>query len=49
MNDRVTITINREIYHRLKEKGIFGETYNQLILRLVRMAEAHNLEAYEID
>jgi predicted CopG family antitoxin len=49
MNDRVTITINREIYRRLKEKGIFGETYNQLILRLVRLAEAHNSEVYDID
>jgi predicted CopG family antitoxin len=41
MNDRVTITIDREIYRKLKERGIFGETYNQLILRLVRLDEVH--------
>jgi hypothetical protein len=41
MSDRVTITLDREIYNKLKERGIFGETYNQLILRLVGLAELH--------
>ena len=47
MNDRVTITLNREIYSKLKERGIFGETYNQLILRLLRLAEVHSSSKVE--
>jgi len=34
MNDRHTITINNEAYQKLKGKGIFGESYSQLILRI---------------
>lgn len=47
MSDRVTITLNREIYRKLKERGIFGETYNQLIMRLVRLAELHSSSKVE--
>lgn len=40
MNERVTITIERNAYNRLKEKGIFGETYSKLILRLINIVDS---------
>jgi predicted CopG family antitoxin len=39
MNDRVTITINRNVYDKLKQKGSFGETYSELILRLIKLTD----------
>jgi hypothetical protein len=39
MTERHTITIDHNAYQRLKRKGIFGETYSRLILRLVKLAE----------
>jgi hypothetical protein len=35
MNDRITITIDKKVYQKLREKGKFGETYTQLISRLI--------------
>jgi len=40
MNDRITITINHDVYAQLKKKGSFGETYNELILRLIKIADS---------
>jgi predicted CopG family antitoxin len=40
MSDRVTITINRDVYNKLKKKGTFGETYNELLLRLIKIADS---------
>jgi len=40
MNDRITITINRDVYAQLKKKGSVGETYNELILRLIKIADS---------
>ena len=40
MNERITITINRDVYNKLKKKGSFGETYSELILRLINMANS---------
>ena len=40
MNERITITINREVYDKLKKKGSFGETYSELILRLIKIADS---------
>ena len=40
MKDRTTITIDKKIYYKLKEKGNFGETYSQLISRLIDTADA---------
>lgn len=44
MNDRTTITIDKKVYQKLKEKGRFGETYTQLISRLIDLADSkiHN-------
>jgi predicted CopG family antitoxin len=39
MNDRTTITIDTKVYQKLKEKGRFGETYTQLISRLIDVAD----------
>jgi predicted CopG family antitoxin len=39
MNDRTTITIDKKVYQKLREKGRFGETYTQLISRLIDLAE----------
>jgi predicted CopG family antitoxin len=41
MSDRVTITINRDVYNKLKKKGTFGETYNELLLRLIKIADSN--------
>ena len=35
MNKRHTITINHEAFEKLKERGVFGETYSEVISRLV--------------
>ena len=40
MNDRITITINRDAYNKLKKKGFFGETYSELILRLINIVDS---------
>ncbi|MGH9981221.1 MAG: hypothetical protein ACRD6U_06685 [Nitrososphaeraceae archaeon] len=41
MNERTTITIDRSVYDKLKKKGCFGETYNDLILRLLEDADSN--------
>jgi predicted CopG family antitoxin len=43
MNSRHTITINRDVYQRLKKIGFFNETYSQLISRLVDIADNSKL------
>ena len=40
MHSRHTITVNDETYHKLKRKGIFNESYSDLISRLVDIAES---------
>ena len=49
MNGRITITINRDVYNQLKKKGFFGETYSELISRLIKIADSKILvgEKYE--
>lgn len=42
MNDRHTITINNEAYRKLKEKGIFGESYSELVTRLLDELDGTN-------
>jgi predicted CopG family antitoxin len=39
MSKRHTITLNDETFEKLKEKGAFGETYSQVIARLVKLIE----------
>jgi hypothetical protein len=39
MSKRHTITLNHETFEKLKNKGIFGETYSQVISRLVKYSE----------
>ena len=40
MNERITITIHREVHDKLKKKGSFGETYSEVILRLIKIADS---------
>ena len=40
MHSRHTITVNHETYEKLKRKGIFNESFSELISRLVDIAEA---------
>jgi hypothetical protein len=40
MNSRHTINLNGLAYNRLKKFGTFGETYSELIVRLLELAEA---------
>ncbi|MGB6530537.1 MAG: antitoxin VapB family protein [Candidatus Nitrosopolaris sp.] len=39
MNERHTITIHREVYQRLKKKGLFGESYSDVLSRLLDSAD----------
>jgi predicted CopG family antitoxin len=39
MHSRHTITLNREAYDKLSHLGRFGESYSQLILRLLQELE----------
>lgn len=39
MSERHTITINQMAFEILRKKGVFGESYSEVILRLVRAAE----------
>jgi predicted CopG family antitoxin len=39
MNARHTITINDEAYLKIRSKGKFGESYSELVTRLVDLAE----------
>ena len=40
MRSRHTITVNHETYEKLKQQGIFNESYSELICRLVEIAES---------
>jgi predicted CopG family antitoxin len=39
--DRHTITINQRAFEKLKGKGVFGESYSDLILRLIKVVEVN--------
>jgi predicted CopG family antitoxin len=39
MSRRHTITLNDEAFEKIKERGIFGETYSQVIARLAKLSE----------
>lgn len=45
MKERHTITINRDVYLKLKRTGFFNETYSQLISRLVDIADNNKLNS----
>ena len=45
MAKRHTISIDDEAYKKLKRKGVFGESYTQLILRLLSQNDTKNLES----
>ena len=46
MKVRHTITVNHDVYLRLKRAGFFGESYNELISRLVDFADK-NKQSYK--
>lgn len=39
-NERHTITINHVAFQKLRQRGIFGESYSDVIVRLVNEAES---------
>jgi predicted CopG family antitoxin len=39
MSSRHTITLNEEAYLKMKSKGVFGESYSELVTRLADLAE----------
>lgn len=47
MMDRHTITINQRAFEKLKGKGLFGESYSDLILRIITVAEMKELVKVE--
>jgi predicted CopG family antitoxin len=40
---RHTITINDEAFEKLKRKGTFGETYSDLIVRIIFSLESNGV------
>jgi hypothetical protein len=42
MNNRTTITIDKKVHEKLKEQGRFGETYTELISRLIDINDIKN-------
>jgi hypothetical protein len=40
MNERKTITISRKAFEKLRTLGTFGESYNDLVLRLMDELES---------
>lgn len=44
VNARRTITIDNEIYERLKKRGFFGETYGDVLCRLLDYTEECELK-----
>jgi predicted CopG family antitoxin len=40
MNERHTITIHHEVYQRLKKRGLFGESYSDVLSRLLDFEDA---------
>jgi predicted CopG family antitoxin len=43
-HERHTITINHKAFEKLREKGIFGESYSDVIVRLVDIAGSRKNE-----
>jgi predicted CopG family antitoxin len=41
MTNRHTITITNEVFQKLRKKGMFGESYSNLLLRLI---DAHDMK-----
>lgn len=41
MKERHTITIHHEIFQRLKKKGLFGESYSDVLSRLLDFADGY--------
>ena len=39
-NERHTITINHVAFQKLRQRGIFGESYSDVIVRLVKAVES---------
>lgn len=46
-HERHSLTINHSIFLRLKEKGIFGESFSDLILRIIDELENKNSKLQE--
>jgi hypothetical protein len=42
MKSRHTITLNHGAYQKLKSKGVFGESYSELISRLADLVETYS-------
>jgi predicted CopG family antitoxin len=40
MNERKTITISKEAFEKLKSWGTFGESYTELVIRLMGELES---------
>ena len=44
MNDRITITIDRRVHQKLKQNGKFGETYSELLSRMIESLDSINVK-----
>ena len=41
MNRRVNVGLRYDVYTKLKDKGKFGETYSDLVCRIIDESEKH--------
>ena len=44
MNKRVNVDLRYEVYTRLKERGRFGETFSDVVSRIMNESELDNIK-----
>lgn len=44
MNKRVNVGLRYEVYTRLKERGRFGETFSDVVSRIMNESELDNIK-----
>ena len=44
MHNRINICVNHKVYAKLKERGKFGESFSELISRMIDEADKTNFE-----
>lgn len=47
--DKSTVLLTKEVYHRLREKGKFGETFSDIVERLLNQIDIFEQQKGEKD
>ena len=48
MNKRVNVGLRYEVYTRLKERGRFGETFSDVVSRIMNESELDNIKNIDV-